>query len=266
MNTKQLISLEELVFLLNSTNNTAYAKELLSIAYNELTEKELEIIVSTVSHSLLTRNLITYDQHKEEIDIQPDLKQWLNIINNPSTVLLLQKIDIENTTTTTGNIYFSDKTIIGYQSLNGITHQLQKINNKQLYVELKTLLQLTIKEDHLQNKKYGSISTDLIKNIEKLITLPSQESIKILTAHDFDIKSAEEFIQDLKTTKNIYSVIKLETKDNKEITSDNGFFIIETKGKQWLFSQNEQNDETLSLTNLNDVLFEQKINQLLNNH
>ncbi|MCU5685505.1 hypothetical protein OCF64_27735 [Bacillus wiedmannii] len=265
MNTKQLISLEELVFLLNSTNNTAYAKELLSIAYNELTEKELEIIVSTVSHSLLTRNLITYDQHKEEIDIQPDLKQWLNIINNPSTVLLLQKIDIENTTTTTGNIYFSDKTIIGYQSLNGITHQIQKINNEQLYVESKTLLQLTIKEDHLQNKKYGSISTDLIKNIQKLITLPSQESIKILTAHDFDIKSAEEFIQDLKTTKNIYSVIKLETKDNKEITSDNGFFIIETKGKQWLFSQNEQNDGTLSLTNLNDVLFEQKINQLLNN-
>lgn len=159
----------------------------------------------------------------------------------------------------------SDKTIIGYQSLNGITHQLQKINNEHLYVESKTLLQLTIKEDHLQNKKYGSISTDLINNIEKLITLPSQESIKILTAHDFDIKSAEEFIQDLKTTKNIYSVIKLETKDNKEITSDNGFFIIETKGKQWLFSQDEQNDGTLSLTNLNDILFEQKINQLLNN-
>ncbi|MFB8329089.1 hypothetical protein ACFC3Y_13740 [Bacillus wiedmannii] len=117
----------------------------------------------------------------------------------------------------------------------------------------------------MQNKKYGSISTDLIKNIQKLITLPSQESIKILTAHDFDIKSAEKFLQDLKTTKNIYSVIKLETKDNKEITSDNGFFIIDTKGKQWLFSQNEQNDGTLSLTNLNDVLFEQKINQLLNN-
>ncbi|MDC2865201.1 hypothetical protein [Bacillus sp. BP-3] len=272
MDKQYTFSLEELAFLLNYKDNQAFAKSLLQIVYDELKETETEKIFLTAAHSLLARNLLTFDEQKQEVFPKPDVETLFNIFNHPSISILLQKIDFQNDTTITGNIYTHGNFTISYQSTNGIVHTIENLSDYELYAGAKDLLQIEIEEQNLNIDLEETLPNHLVEEIGNLIAVPIEEGINILVENGVKLSNAEIFINDIKATKSIYSVMRLDTQENGEIISDKGFFIIETAHTQWILSQLDNSsifglsqlddNVTFSLTQLSNTIFEDKLKTL----
>jgi hypothetical protein len=251
MDKQYTFSLEELAFLLNYKDNQAFAKSLLQIVYDELKETETEKVFLTAAHSLLARNLLTFDEQKQEVFPKPDVEILFNIFNRPSISILLQKIDFQNDITITGNIYNQGDFNISYQSTNGIVHTIKNLSDYELYAEAKNLLQIEIEEQNINIDLEETLPNHVVQEIGNLITLSIEEGKNILIKNGVKPSHAEVFLNDIKTTKSIYSVMRLDTQDNGEVISDKGFFIIETAHTQWILSQLD--DSTIfGLSQLND--------------
>lgn len=262
MNKKQIVSIEELAFLMNSIENQPYAKELLSLIYDELGKADVEKILLTAAHSLFARGLLNFNQQTKEMQLQPGIKKLFSTMCNPHLSLLLQKVDFTNETTITANIYIDNTSNVTYQSLDGIIHEIEGISDDRLFLESKNLLQLGFQEEEKESNIVGTLPNHIVQNIEKLFPLSIQEGKTMLIENGFNSLYAENFIRDLKTTQSIYTIMRLDTTEKNEVISDNGFFVIESPNTQWLLTRNIIND-SFDITYLTKNLFENEIAKLI---
>ncbi|MCW9129576.1 hypothetical protein OF830_01040 [Bacillus paramycoides] len=262
MDKKQIVSIEELAFLMNSKKNQAYAKELLSLIYDELDKTDVEKILLTAAHSLFARGLLNFNQQTKEIQLQPDIEKLFNTICNPHLSLLLQKVDFINETTITANIYIDNTSNVTYQSLDGIVHKIEAVSDDRLFLESKNLLQIVFQEEEKESKIIGTLPNHMVQNIEELFPLSIQEGKTMLIKNGFNSLYAENFIKDLKTTQSIYTILRLDTTEKDEVISDNGFFVIESPNTQWLLTRNIIND-SFDITYLTKNLFGNEIEKLI---
>ncbi|UOY92396.1 hypothetical protein MUG87_18540 [Ectobacillus sp. JY-23] len=255
------ISLEETALLLHLKNEELQAKELLQIAFEEVTPSELEKIFITASHSLISKELVTVNETSLQIIESLDL--LLNNMLNPDFSLHYQKLDIKEETMYTGHIHKVNNTLVSYQSQDGITHMIKEVMiDEVLYKESALLLDLQIHDGNKSPDILACLPAEVVENISDFIQQPIQKSTEKLIQYGFSSENLTLFLNDLQHIKYVYSIMKIETTSSQILKADQGIMILESNEHQWLLYQSDDN-KSFFVSYLSKKLFERQLRSLL---